>query len=193
MAGGFQTTQLGCVWGDGVPAPCDKDPAFQWPVAPCEGPRVKIHGRNSTGPGGQGLGLPTGEGSPWGARNLPALRASTAAWGFQRSWSRRKGPALELFQLREALHPARGSGAVGWRRGPVSHGPNLLPTGCLPRLQARDSRLSTVPVRRLLLKETNCLKKATSELHLFLLRVNNFVYSVMFRNLCNFVACVITA
>lgn len=82
---------------------------------------------------------------------------------------------------------------MGWRRGLVSHRPYLLSTGCLPRLQVRDSRLSTVSLRRFLLKERNCLKKAASELHLFLLRANNFVYSVVFLNLYNFAACVIIA
>lgn len=60
-----------------------------------------------------------------------------------------------------------------------------IPTG-LPRLQAPDSRLSSLSLQRFFLKALNCLEKDTCELHLFSLRVNNSVYSVIFRNLYNY-------
>lgn len=175
------------LWGDRVSAPCDKHPAFPWPAAPCEGPRVKIHGRNPIRPRRAGPWAAHGPGEPLGKPGVSRTSAVAPRPGiFSGAGAGRKVPLWSCSICGKPCYLAGRSGAVGWRRGPVSHRPYLLPTGCLPRLRARDSGLSTVSLRRFLLKERDCPKKATSELHLFLLRVNNFVYFVIFRSLRNY-------
>lgn len=87
------------------------------------------------------------------------------------------------------LHPAQGWGLWAGSGG-------RSPTGCtcspradthpLSRLQAPGRRLSSASLQHLLLKELNRLQKATCELHLFSLGVNNSIYSAIFRNLYNY-------
>lgn len=56
----------------------------------------------------------------------------------------------------------------------------------LPRRQSGTRRSFSASLPRLLPQELNGLEKATCELHLFSLRVDNSIYSVIFRNVYNY-------
>lgn len=120
---------------------------------------------------------PRGAGQPPRPRSSPA--ACPASGGF--SASSCKIPRW---------NPARRSGAADWTGGVGGSSPHrrfLSFLGrYLPRRQARARRSFSASLPRLLPQELNGLEKATCELHLFSLRVDNSIYSVIFRNVYNY-------
>lgn len=147
--------------------------------------------------GGKGLGLPRGEGtrvglpaplgSPQPSRLLrPEAFSRAGADSKPRAGVEADRAARSLFSR---LHPAQGRGLWAGSAGRSPTGGTCCQradTHPLPRLQAPGRCLSSASFQRFLLKELSCLEKATCELHLFSLQVNNSIYSAIFRNLYNY-------
>lgn len=149
----FGVTACPCeVTGD---SPYDKDPACPWPAAPGEGPRAKIHGRNTARGGnnasaaGKALGCPRPRGAGWEPVPSTTPAAAPRPGVFSGAGASSKLPcwaAGAAGSRLSRLHPARRSGAAGWLRGPVSHRRYLPSVGrSLPVCLGRRQRISAFP------------------------------------------------